>query len=210
MKFDSKSTDALEALDKAIALSPNSSPAFLNRGVVLGRLGRDGEAIASFDRALSLTWGLGKAQVHLRRGKFFLDRSDGGSALRAYEAVLAIDPRHGNAAACVGVVRFNLLGQPQAALQAFDRAVVAGWENQEVHANRSNCLLALGRFGDALAAADRALEYQEDYFLGRLNRAKALAALGRLGAAIKDAQLAAALDPSSAIARITMCRRSKN
>ena len=41
-------SDALEALDRALEIQPSFSRAHMNRGVVLGRLGRDTEALAAF------------------------------------------------------------------------------------------------------------------------------------------------------------------
>src|SRR3989304_1117908 len=45
---------ALVAYDRALKLDPNSSSALVNRGTVLGQLGRNEEALADYDRAIEL------------------------------------------------------------------------------------------------------------------------------------------------------------
>ena len=88
---------ALVSLDRALALRPDSPDVWRNRGGVFVTLGREDEALAAYELALSLNpldfsghSGLGR--VH------FILRGDFAAAVAAYERALALNPRAGWAA----------------------------------------------------------------------------------------------------------------
>jgi tetratricopeptide (TPR) repeat protein len=84
----------LVSLDRALALRPESGEAWRYRGSALTTLGRDAEAIAAFERALSLDPTDAAAHSGVARVHFIL-RGDFARAMPAYERALALNPRAG-------------------------------------------------------------------------------------------------------------------
>jgi tetratricopeptide (TPR) repeat protein len=88
---------ALAALDRALALHPDSAEVWRYRGSVLGTLGRDEEALAAFEMALGLNPTDASAHSGIGRVHFIL-RGDFKAAVVSYERALALNPRAGWAA----------------------------------------------------------------------------------------------------------------
>jgi tetratricopeptide (TPR) repeat protein len=108
----------------------------------------------------------------LHREGRFLD------AVAAYREILKSAPDHTGALHNLGVVLAQD-GQPEEALDLFDRAIGARPDYAHAHANRGGALQSLGRLEDAEAAYGRALTLQPDFYPIRLRRALILLALGR-------------------------------
>ena len=47
-------SNAIASFDKAIAINPNYTEAWVGRGIILQRLGRYTEAVASYDKVLAI------------------------------------------------------------------------------------------------------------------------------------------------------------
>jgi serine/threonine-protein kinase len=88
---------ALESLDRALALRPDSAEIWRYRGGVLITLGRDDEALAAYEMALSLNPTDASAHSGIGRLHFIL-RGDFKAAVASYERALALNPRAGWAA----------------------------------------------------------------------------------------------------------------
>jgi len=85
---------ALVALDRAIALRPDSAEAWRYRGSALITLNRDQEALDAFEGALARNPMDASAQSGIARVHFIL-RGDFARAAAAYERALALNPRAG-------------------------------------------------------------------------------------------------------------------
>ncbi len=85
---------ALVSLDRALALGPDSAEVWRYRGGAFTTLGRDQEALAAFELALSLNPMDASAQSGIGRVHFIL-RGDFAGAVVAYERALAVNPRAG-------------------------------------------------------------------------------------------------------------------
>jgi len=94
--------DALRAFDEALRLNPRYVEAYLNRAIVLGDLGRAGEAEASIEKAQALgapdTTGFPTmvadrlANMHADLGRAYREAGALQAAAREFEAALALRP----------------------------------------------------------------------------------------------------------------------
>jgi len=85
---------ALVSLDRALALRPDSAEVWRYRGGAFSTLGRDEEALAAFELALTLNPMDASAHSGIGRVHFIL-RGDFARAVVAYERALALNPRAG-------------------------------------------------------------------------------------------------------------------
>jgi tetratricopeptide (TPR) repeat protein len=159
---------AVAAYERALAIEPASSDAWIGMGGALAGLGRIDEALAAYDRAISFD-PRSKAWVH--KVYLFEDLQRWGDVVAAAERALAIYPadlfcwiRKGGA--------LLELGRAEEAIQAIDRALALEPINRWAWGVRADSLRALGRWEEMLVAARRCS--YDDYRVG-----VALSALGR-------------------------------
>src|ERR1700749_1729912 len=144
---------AVDLIDRAIACDRFNPTYHSNRGLALASLQRHAEAIASYDRPLSLR--PGNAEVHYNRGNALLALGRPQQALEAFERAVRAKPDHVHAV-CNRGAALTELGRHDEALAAYDRALAIVPDLSEALSNRGNTLKALKRFDDALADYDRA------------------------------------------------------
>jgi tetratricopeptide (TPR) repeat protein len=90
------------------------------------------------------------------------------------------------------------LGQWNAALACFDRAIAVDPDHAEAHFRRGNVLRQTRRYGAALASYDRAIGIRPDYAEAYSSRGNVLRALGRSEAALASYDRAIAIKPDYA------------
>jgi tetratricopeptide (TPR) repeat protein len=111
---------ALAAFDEAIRRSPESAPAYANRGVVRARLGDVDGAIADYSRAREL--GAPVGEVLFDRCQALISKQDYRGAIADCTAVLAENPSHAGAAFTRGNARW-LAGDADQARADWVRAI---------------------------------------------------------------------------------------
>lgn len=83
--------DAIGAYERALALQPDNAPVRTDLGVMYRRAGRPEDAVREFDRAMAIDPELENA--YFNKGVVLLhDLDDRQGAIRAWEALLAINP----------------------------------------------------------------------------------------------------------------------
>lgn len=90
------------------------------------------------------------------------------------------------------------VGQPDRAVEAYDRALAIQPDYAEAHANRASALIGLKRYDEALASCDRAIALFPDSAQALSNRGIALKHLGRIEEALESYDKAVRLMPNSA------------
>jgi len=143
-----------------VAVRPDYAEAINNRGNALFELGRNEDALASYDQALALRPDYADGLVN--RGQCLVKLARPDQALASLDRALALNPRHLAALK----ERGHLLrdrGQPAEALHCYDRALSIAEADPETHANRGLVLRALKRFDEVFEAYDRALALKPDY-----------------------------------------------
>ena len=92
LNFDRNAVqEAIAAYERALALQPDNAPVRTDLGVMYRRGGRPEDAVREFDRAIAIDPNLENA--HFNKGVVLLhDLDDRQGAIRAWEALLAINP----------------------------------------------------------------------------------------------------------------------
>jgi protein O-GlcNAc transferase len=161
-------------------------------GVVLGRLGRQVEAIASFDRALVVA--PSSDESWYGRGMSLLAMNDPRQAIKSFDRVIALKPELSQ----VHLLRAKLLvdlGRQDAALEAIDALIAKSPELGEAWLGRSNVLFSAMRYEEALFAAERAVALKPDFAEGWQASGNALNELKRHNEALAAFDKALGLHP---------------
>ena len=168
-------SEALQALDRCLALAPSRIEARVARASTLDALGRLPEAIAELRHCVAES----PASAHLLAMLADCEERAGHvtQALALLNAALEADPGHRAARLNRGTLRLAS-NEAEAALEDFE-ALASTWSDPVVHVNRAQALFALWRDDEALTAAESALAIDPRNVLAQINRGYALAALGR-------------------------------
>jgi tetratricopeptide (TPR) repeat protein len=183
---------AVDLIGRAIASNRFSPVYHSNQGLALASLRRFEEAVASYDRALSLR--PGNAEVLYNRGNALLALARPRDALETYERAILARPDYAEAL-CNRGAALSALGHNGEALASYDRALALAPDFAEALSNRGNALKALGRLDDALASYDRALTVRPDDAQALFNRGVALHELKRFDVALESYDRALAVRP---------------
>ena len=196
------SAESAQDFERVLALSekyiqeyPDKAWGYLRSGYSLNELGRDEDAIASYDQALALdptdvsTW--------VNRGCSLAALGRYEEAIASYGQVLALDPKFVLAWVNRGC-SLNALGHYEAALASFDQALALDPKFVFAWSNRGNSLNRLGRYEEAITSYDQTLALNPKRVSAWVNRGISLGNnLGRDEAALASFDQALALDPKS-------------
>ncbi len=178
---------ALDLIGRAIAVDSGKAIAHCNLGAVLQDLGRETDALASYERALALQPDYAMAWCNRGNALRRLDRP--ADALDSYGRALALTPRYPEALYGAALA-LQALGQVDDALDAFERTVDLKPGHAEAWCGRGGLLLRLREFAAALDSYGRALAARPGYARAQLGMANTLRALGRKEDAVHAYQLA--------------------
>ena len=162
----------------------------------LASLGRAGEALASYDRALAIRPDF--IEAHADRARVLRALGRAKEALAACDRALARNPGFVEALA-VGVGALIDLGHFEDALARLDRALALAPGSANLHVDRACVLIALGRNAEALSSCDQGIALAPERPLAHGNRGVALARLGREKEALASFDRAIALAPDQAV-----------
>ena len=186
----------------AAALAGNSTSPLIwsNYGNVLDLLGRRGDAIAAYDRALAIDPNHADAVVN--RGGVLLAEGRAEEALAAFERAGQITPGR----PVIGTARGNALlalGRHRQALALYDAVLGVAPAHVDAVANRGTALLELGRVEEALAAYERALQLAPGHVAARIGRAHATVQAGQPADGLALIRAVTAAEPGNAQAWYT-------
>jgi len=176
-----KFAQAVAEYEEAIRAFPDLAAAHNNLGSALFALGRFEEAVGSFGRAVKLDAKYGQAHfnlalAHLKAGRepeanaalmgavrAFLETGDDrlregqlAEAEAAYKELLRIDPDYPPAHLRLGLL-YNADRRFEAALEELRKVVRAQPSNADAHEGFAESYYGLGKYAEAVAAADRAV-----------------------------------------------------
>lgn len=181
---------ALVNYDKALALRPDFTEGWSNRGALLKSMGRADDALDSFDRALALQ--ADHVSVRTNRAALLQELGRHQEALADYDRVLAQQPDSPALLNNRGIVHHEL-GRFAEAVADYDRALASQPDYADAWNNRGNALAMLGRYGEAFESYDRALALHPQHVDALTNRGDAARRLDRLGDALGSFDAALAL-----------------
>ncbi len=190
-----KPQQAVELIEKAIALDPAVPTAYCNLGSALTALQRHAEALASFDTAIALKADL--ADAHGNRAAALNALRQFEQALASCDKALALKPgypeAHNNRAHALSALK-----RYEDAVSSCDRAIALRPNYPEAYNNRGNAFNALGRHTEAVASYDKAIAFAPKYAEAYNNRGNAFYHLGRAEEAVASYELAIAIRPDYA------------
>jgi tetratricopeptide (TPR) repeat protein len=188
-------TLAVELINNAIFINPNSAAAYCNRGNALHDLNRLEESIASYDRAISIKPDF--AEAYSNRGNLLKDLNRLNEAVASYDRAIALNPKLAEAHSNRGNA-LKELGRLDEAIASYDHAIALTPNLTEAHNNRGNVLKELKRLQEAVASFDRAILVNPDYAEAHYNRGNALKELRRVDEAIASYDRAISVNPDYA------------
>ncbi|WP_263768532.1 tetratricopeptide repeat-containing glycosyltransferase family protein [Propionivibrio soli] len=179
--------DALECLDAALSIDPLFVPCYVDRAMVLGKLGRYEEALEFYDKFLRLASPAPEialmrhqlldeafadfdrridaepsvSDARLRRAELFRLADRPAEAIADYEAVLRNEPRRADVLNNLGTALLAL-GRHGEALSAYENAITGDPKCAEAWHNLGNVLQKRGQVERARAAYREALALVPD------------------------------------------------
>ena len=187
--------DALHALERATALTPDDAGAHNNLGNALARLGRLEAAAASYRRALELMPDF--AEAHNNLGNALLDLGRPGEALQSCRRAVELKPDDPQVHDNLGNACFNL-GQLEEAASSYRRVLALEPDLAEAHNNLGSVLRSLGQLDDAVASFRRALLLKPNFADAHSNLGIALRLQSRTAEAEASCERALELNPKLA------------
>ena len=187
--------NSLSALQKATELMPEDAEAHHNLGYTFMKLGRAGEAEASFRRVLQIRPDFIGAHINLGMILYELGRLDEAEA--SYRRVLQIKPDLTEAHYNLGIL-FKKQGRLNEAEASYRRVLEIKPDFAEVRNNLGFILKELGRMDEAEASYRWALEIKPDYLDAHYNLGNIFTELDRLGEAEASYRRALQIKPDFA------------
>lgn len=158
--MDPKVAKTIADATEALAKTPDDIEQLKRRAEAYGRIGRHPQALADWDKAVSLK--PGEAALHIARGGTLDSLRRHEDALKAYEEALRITPNHTGAMNRHALSNRSLKRYDEA-LKEFDTLIATNPKVTAAHYNRGLVLLDLKRTEDARAAFDNAIALDKTY-----------------------------------------------
>jgi tetratricopeptide (TPR) repeat protein len=177
-------TEALAAYDHALALDPNHTLGWINKGNMLYALEQREEALVAYERALALD--PNNAGVWYVKGLVLADLGYYEETLAAYDRTLALDANHALAWFNKGNALYKL-GRNKESLVAYDHVLELdpnGLGGPGALGMKGVVLTLLGRYEEALATYDRVLVLDSNNVAAWSGKEVTLRALGRVAEAV--------------------------
>ena len=136
---------AADLIANALRVNPNHA---------LAEVGREAEAIASFEAAVGIMPNNSEANTLLGHALRGLRRFE--AAFLCYDRAVALDVNYAAAYNGGGLALFTLRRFKEA-IAGYDKAIASSPANAELHFNRAQALDALGRHAEAILSYDQTL-----------------------------------------------------
>ncbi|WP_442481953.1 tetratricopeptide repeat protein [Aeoliella sp. SH292] len=152
---DGRVEEALLDFNDALRLDPNRYRAIHNRGVLAAQAGRFADAFDDFNRTIELSPDFAKA--YSNRAALWVQAGEMEKASSDYRQAIALDPdlavaHKGRGRVC------HMLGQFDLALQHLDAAARLSEGDARIICSRGDLLLDMGRYRNALADYQQAIQ----------------------------------------------------
>jgi predicted O-linked N-acetylglucosamine transferase (SPINDLY family)/predicted double-glycine peptidase len=183
------------SLVEALNDNPSDARRLMVQGTILQREGRLEEALAAYDRAVSLEPDY--AEAHAGRGAVLLQQKRLEEALGALDQALRYEPDAPELHFYRGLT-LHQQGRLQEALAAYDRAIRLKPAYAKAHEGRAAISLQQGRLEEALGAYDQALHSAPALPHLHFGRGRVLRRLARFGEALAAYEQALRLQPDYA------------
>ena len=177
---------AIDDFDRAIALDPYFSDAFLNRGNAFEKKGEFEKAINNFDRAIALN---PSYEAYFNRGITFEKMGQLDKSIGDYDRAIALNPSRYEAYQAGGTL-YGKMGLFDKAIEYFNRYIAINPKHSESYNNRGLCYAYLGEDDRALQDFNKAIALDQDLAVTYRNRGNLYLRTGRRELAFPDFQKA--------------------
>lgn len=156
-----------QAIDEAsarLAKDPNDAEALLQRGIARGKLGRDKEAVADLEKAISIR--PDHAESRLALGEACLDREEYDKARDALSKAIELNPKLAAALLLRGIAHERdkkLADRFDKALEDYGSAIQLDPQSIRAYLQRAGVFEKLKRVDDERADLDRATELLKEF-----------------------------------------------
>lgn len=158
---EDKAETAKFFFEEAIENNPNNSAAYYGLGEVLADLDKDNEAIANYEKALSLNKDL--TEIYVPLGILYYQKGDIAKADDLLSRALSHSSDSGETQYFLGLVRFAQNSNDQA-LAAFKKAQEIDPSYAEAYYYAGETLTRLGKPADAIEQYKKAIDAKPNYF----------------------------------------------
>ncbi len=172
-----RSEQALGAIQKALALSPDSAAAYFNLGVIFQELNRQEEASAAYRQALQLNPAY--AEAHYNLGSALQSQGLSGQAEASYRQALRCKADFAEAHYNLGTL-LQGMGRLNEASASYHSALLYQPDYAEAHLNLGIVSLALGQLEQAEISLHQALALRPEHAEIAFNLGNTLKAAGRI------------------------------
>ena len=194
-KSTGRNSEAVDANQRAVALSPQDREAHYNFANTLKELGRLSEAEVSYKQAITLKPDYTLAHNNLGNTLQELGRLDEAEA--SYKQAIALKSDYAEAHSNLGVT-LKELGRLDEAEASCAQAIALKPDYALAHSSLGNTLQELGRLDEAEASYKQAIALKPDFAEAYSNLGVTLKELGRLDEALASYTQAIALKPDYA------------
>ena len=170
-------TEAVEANQTAVALSPQDAEAHNNLGNTLKELGRLKEAESSYNKAIALMPNYAEAYCNLGITLHGLGKLAKSEA--SYNQAIALKPELAEAHINLGIT-LQELGRLKEAEASYNQAITLMPDDAEAYCNLGNVLKELGRLNDAETSFTKAIALMPNFAEAHSNLGVVFQELGRL------------------------------
>jgi protein O-GlcNAc transferase len=196
-----KYDEAVELINKAIAIAPSNAAYYFSIDLVWRALNRLDEVVASYQNLLARTPDNAVAYNNLANALKAQGRFD--EAVTFYQQALALDPGYAVAQSNLGSA-VAALGDLEQAVAHYQKALELKPDFVEGHYNLGGALKAQGKLQEAIVCYRKALSLRPDFTEAYNNLGIALADQGHQQEAIACYEKALALDPNFAEAHTNL------
>ena len=186
-----ENAESLAFLEKALKVKEGAEILTV-RGLVLQRSRRFEEALASFEKAITIKPAL--VEAHNNRGNTLCEMGRHAEALKSYDKASSLQPQFAPTFYNRGVA-LQALKRFDDALQSYDRALEINASYAEALSNRGTVLREMGRLDQALISFDRGVTLNPQDYAAWYNRGTILRHLKRLPEALESFSMALAIKP---------------
>jgi predicted TPR repeat methyltransferase len=183
---------AVELIQRAIAMKPGMAAMHLNLGVVLFGLSRFDEAVASYGNAIAIKPEYPEAHNNLGFALYRLGRTD--EAIACYEKALELKPFYAEAFNHLGIA-LQAQDKLQEAIARYRQSIGLNPNIAQSNSNLAGAFIAIGNLSEAIAFCDLALAIEPANVEANNNMGIALYGQGRVDEAIARYRKALAAEP---------------
>ena len=186
--------EALHYYSAAIAMDPNYSEYYNDRGSLLLKRGNVEGAVADYQKAIELSPPY--FEVFTNLGQCYRRMERWGEAVQAYSRALDLEPAQ--ALALLGRAQaWEGMDQAEEAIRDYTGALELDSNQWEAHANRAVLYYQLSRYEESLADLNEAVALAPEQAFLYQNRAVVLADMERRGEAALDLETYLSLQPDA-------------